>query len=342
MQLFSEIKHKLFAQHNKVRNTLSRTNNKIQHNPHYSKELSANTIMTHMKDGLITFNEQGIIEHFNPAAQQLFGYSHEETLGCHLGMIFPEKLPSDAILPFESVNTLKQHPNNWHLAAISGDDEEIYGQRKSGQIFPVEISIGKTYLDSSIKYIANIRDITERKQAEQDLKQLAHNDPLTNLPNRNLFKDRMQYAIANARRNQQKFHLMFIDLDHFKAINDTQGHAAGDKVLKQVAKRLVACIRENDTIARMGGDEFAVILTNITSPNHTKAIAKKILKSLSDPYIINNQKLYISASIGITQYPGDGRTMNELLKKSDSAMYHAKTHRNNFEFFSNNKIHTPK
>ncbi len=337
MQLFSEIVHKLFTPLSKICNNLNHTDNKKSHHSPCLEELSANNIMTHMKDGLITFNEHGTIEHFNPAAEQLFGYTPKEALGCHLSLLFPETLPSDAILPFESVNTLKQYPNNWHLAAISGDDEEIYGQRKNGRIFPVELSIGKTHLSSGIKYIANIRDITERKQAEQDLKQLAHNDPLTNLPNRNLFKDRMQYAIANARRNQQKFHLMFIDLDHFKAINDTHGHAVGDNTLKQVAKRLASCIRENDTIARIGGDEFAVVLTNITSPHHTTAIAKKILKSISEPYIVNNQKLHISASIGITQYPDDGKTMGDLLKKSDRAMYNAKVQRNNFEFFSTEK-----
>lgn len=304
---------------------------------HCSEELSANTIMTLMKDGLITFNEQGTIEHFNPAAQQLFGYSQHETLGFHLSLLFPETLPSDAVLPFESTCTLKQRINNWHLATISGNDAEIYGRRKDGKVFPIELSIGKTHLKSGIKYIANIRDITERKQAEKNLRQLAHKDPLTDLPNRNLFGDRMQYAIANARRNQQKFYLMFIDLDHFKTINDTHGHAAGDYILKQVARRLMTCTRENDTVARMGGDEFAVILTNITSLRHTKNIAQKILKALSSPYIIDKQKLYISASIGITEYPDDGKTMKDLLKKSDRAMYNAKAQRNDFEFFSNAK-----
>ncbi len=311
------------------------TNNTTPNNEPCSEELSANTIMTLMKDGLITFNEQGSIEHFNPAAQDLFGYSHNEIRNCHLSLLFPETLPSDAILPFESTETSRQRINNWHFAAISGNDAEIYGRRKDGKIFPIELSIGKTHLNSGIKYIANIRDITERKQAEKTLKQLAHNDPLTNLPNRNLFGDRMQYAIANARRNQEKFYLMFIDLDHFKIINDTHGHAAGDYILKQVAQRLMACTRENDTVARMGGDEFAIILTNITSPHHTKSIAEKILKALSTPYIIDNKKLHISASIGITEYPDDGKNMNDLLKKSDRAMYNAKAQRNDFEFFSN-------
>ncbi len=334
MQLFSGIKHKLFLPLSRMRCTLSHTVNKSSHKA-LSEELSANIIMNHMKDGLITFNEHGTIEHFNPAAEQIFGYSHKETLGCHLGLLFPETLPVDAILPFEDTDTLEHHSNNWHLAAISGNDEEIYGQRKNGKIFPIELSIGKTYLSSGIKYIANIRDITERKYAEQNLKRLAHNDPLTNLPNRNLFKDRMQYAIANARRNKQKFYLMFIDLDHFKAINDTYGHITGDQILKHVARRLTACTRENDTIARIGGDEFAVILTNIANQQHTKVIAKKILSLLSDPYIIDNNRLTLSASIGITQYPDDGKTINDLLKKSDNAMYNAKSRRNNFEFFSN-------
>ncbi|MBN2815746.1 MAG: EAL domain-containing protein [Campylobacterales bacterium] len=190
--------------------------------------------------------------------------------------------------------------------------------------------------------IESTRDITEHMQTQDALlvqKNIldyqAHHDSLTKLPNRVLFEDRLHQALEKSKRNASKTALFFIDLDHFKEINDSLGHLAGDEVLKAVAKRLKRSIREEDTLARLGGDEFTVVLEGIRDAHDVSNIAKNILNALSQPMLINDSKIYVSSSIGISLYPDDGGSVQNLIKFADSAMYKAKSEgRNNFQYYN--------
>lgn len=175
----------------------------------------------------------------------------------------------------------------------------------------------------------------ERKRAEERLAYLAYYDPVTDLPNRSLLLDRLSQALAYAHRHEMPVAVMFLDLDRFKQINDTFGHAAGDHLLKVVAQRLTHYVRESDTVARLGGDEFVVVITEMVQPADALGIAQGILQVMADPIVIEGQELYISASIGIAIYPGDGGDIPTLLKKADAALYRAKElGRNNYQSYT--------
>jgi len=178
-------------------------------------------------------------------------------------------------------------------------------------------------------------DITDRKRAEQQRWHQANHDALTDLPNRVLFNDRLSLAILHAQRRRQSLAVMFLDLDHFKRVNDTVGHSAGDELLVKAADRLRRCIRADDTVARVGGDEFLLLLNGIARENDAATMARKILEVLSEPFLIQKRELFIEASIGIGLYPGDGQDAETLVANVDTAMYRAKeTGRNTFQFFT--------
>ncbi|MEK7842663.1 MAG: EAL domain-containing protein, partial [Pseudomonadota bacterium] len=175
----------------------------------------------------------------------------------------------------------------------------------------------------------------ERMQAEQRIVEMATHDVLTGLPNRTLLQDRIAQALAHNRRSQEQAAVLFIDLDHFKVINDSLGHDVGDALLQEVAARLAAIVRSEDTVARQGGDEFIVLLPNLASALVVEAVAQKILGALIQPYQIHEKELHIGGSIGIALFPSDGEDVDTLLKNSDIAMYHAKeSGRNNYQFFA--------
>lgn len=166
--------------------------------------------------------------------------------------------------------------------------------------------------------------ITRLKQTNEQILHLAHHDTLTALPNRILFYDRLNQAITRARRDKESFAVLFLDLDGFKLINDTFGHDVGDALLREVAKRIVACVRDSDTVARMGGDEFTVILSNVRTPNSKDRVAKKIVEAIARPFVLNGKNCSVSVSIGIALYPDNGKTAEQLVKIADAAMYLAK------------------
>lgn len=178
------------------------------------------------------------------------------------------------------------------------------------------------------------RDVTERKAAEERVRHSANYDYLTDLPNRSLFRERLDLDIKHAARTGLPLALMFVDLDGFKGVNDRLGHAAGDVMLQQVAGRISACVRDTDTVARLGGDEFTVILTDVTLPPHVENLARKILDALSRPFRVKGVEVTISGSVGITRYPDDGGTLDELVRHADAAMYSAKhAGRNRYRFY---------
>jgi len=214
---------------------------------------------------------------------------------------------------------------------------EIWNRRRDGDIFPEWLSVSSVRDPrGKITHLVGIfSDISERKAAEAKIAFLAHHDPLTALPNRLLLKDRMQQAIAHGERNRSKVALLFVDLDRFKAVNDSFGHPAGDALLPEAAKRLLACVRDSDTISRHGGDEFLVVLTDLQNSEVPAAIASKIMAALGEPFHIDAHEAAISASVGIAVFPEDGADFDELLKKADTAMYHAKeAGRNAFRFYT--------
>jgi diguanylate cyclase (GGDEF)-like protein len=180
------------------------------------------------------------------------------------------------------------------------------------------------------------RDITERKLAEETINFQAYHDLLTNLPNRALLRDRLSLAITQAKREEEMLAVMFLDLDRFKNINDSLGHVIGDELLQQVSTRLKSCVREGDTLARFGGDEFTLLLPKITKGQEDiRKIAEKINDVLRDPFTIDDNELYVSASIGISIYPRDGTNMDNLIKHADIAMYHVKDKgKNGYQFYS--------
>jgi diguanylate cyclase (GGDEF)-like protein/PAS domain S-box-containing protein len=217
---------------------------------------------------------------------------------------------------------------------------ETVHRHKDGHDMTVEISLQLVYLEDqgqgqSSHFLSVVNDISERKQTEQRIAHMANHDALTNLPNRHLLHDRIRQALLHARRNGSQGAVLFIDLDKFKAINDTMGHDVGDRLLKEVGRRLVSSLRSQDTVARTGGDEFVVVLHNVATGQDAGTTAQKLLNALLLPYWFAGKDLYISASIGIAMFPGDGEDVDTLLTHSDTAMYHAKeSGRNNYQFFA--------
>ncbi|MCB1776751.1 MAG: diguanylate cyclase [Candidatus Competibacteraceae bacterium] len=202
---------------------------------------------------------------------------------------------------------------------------------KNGKTYDIIETLLKN-TDDSLSILTIFRDITERKQTEEIIKQMAYHDALTRLPNRMLFSDRLHLEIARTRRHQQKLALMMLDLDHFKEVNDTLGHDVGDQLLQAVSARLTSSVRENDTVARLGGDEFALILPEIARVEDAVRIADKIIESFQNPLALRHHELRVTPSMGIALYPDDGEQEETLMKKADIALYHVKrTGRNRYQ-----------
>lgn len=286
------------------------------------------SIMDTTVDGLITINEMGVIETANPAAERIFGYNTGGLMGEMIASLIPDvrgRRQSDARSVLKS------------LEAAQGDatGREVTGMRKEGSTFPLEVSLSDFVLRDRVHYIAVMRDITERKRAEDKLKFLATRDPLTHLPNRYLFNEQLHRATAVTDETGAKTAVLFIDLDNFKHINDAMGHSAGDVVLQLAGKRLESCVRGKDMVARLSGDEFTVILEDVADDGEVEAVANRMLRQLSQPFHVDGKELYTSGSIGVIVYPDNCESVDDLLKNVYTASHHAKKQgRNNFQFYS--------
>lgn len=215
------------------------------------------------------------------------------------------------------------------LSSVEDEDQAILAVKSGAQDYLIKGQTSSSTLCRAIRYAM------ERHRATQRITQLAHYDHLTGLANRGLFYERLNYAVARCNRNDMALALMFLDLDHFKAINDTLGHECGDSLLKTVATRIKKCIREIDTGVRLGGDEFAVLLEQIVSVEDVAAVAQRVLQLLAQPIIVNHHQLQITGSLGITIYPWDSANPQELLSHADAAMYRAKAQGgNNYQFYT--------
>lgn len=274
---------------------------------------------------MITDKEANIIA-VNPAFEMITGYTQEEALGKNPSLLKSGR--HDAAFYRDFWETLNRE-GSWQ--------GEIWNQRKNGEVYPEWLSI--TALQDAqgepSQYIALFSDITSIKQSQLQLEHLAHHDPLTDLPNRLLFEDRLEHAITQAKRQHNHLAVLFLDLDRFKTINDSLGHAVGDALLVQVAKRLQHLLRENDTAARLGGDEFTILAENLEDPSYTAVIASKIQNQFKKPFDVFGRTLHVTASIGISLYPEDGEDVSNLTKNADAAMYQAKENgRNSYRFYT--------
>ncbi|MDD5754765.1 MAG: diguanylate cyclase, partial [Methylococcales bacterium] len=248
-------------------------------------------------DAIVITNTRSRITDANEAFTTITGYEKSEVLGRHPSLLSSHKHNSHFY--FGLRRTLLK------TGAWSG---EVWSKRKNDEIYPIWLSIYsvKDENNATTHFVGIFSDITARKNAENQLKQLAHYDALTGLANRTQFVERLKWTLEVAKRNAGQAALMFLDLDRFKLINDTLGHQAGDQLLIEVARRLTESVREIDTVSRLAGDEFTVILTSIKTPEEAGIVAKKILKALNVPVGLEGREVFISTSIGITVYPVDG------------------------------------
>ena len=285
-------------------------------------------IIQNAMDGIITISESGEIQAFNPAAEKIFGYAQQEVLGRNVKMLMPEPARSE----HDEYIGRYIRTGQAHILGVPG--REVTAVRKNGELFPMELSASEMVLRGERYFVGIVRDITERKQAEQKIMHLAHHDYLTDLPNRALFLDRLEQSISMAKRSACKEAVLFLDLDGFKRVNDMLGHGAGDRLLQSVALRLKKVIRASDTVARVGGDEFTFVLNNIGSDEHASLVASHILATLAEPFDLQGQVCHVGGSIGIAIYPDDSQDFATLLHQADEAMYLAKqSGKNNYKFY---------
>lgn len=291
-----------------------RLSNKQIRNQIKDLELAA-TIFQASSEAMLVTDADNLIITVNPAFTLLTGYTIDEVIGKNPKLLRSGKQPETF------------YKEMWHKLNVTGHwDGEVWNVRKNGELYAEWLSINILYNDNGSKrlHVAIFSDITEKKQADEMIWECANYDQLTLLPNRRLFRDRMEQNIKLAHRNKKSFALMFIDLDRFKDVNDTLGHDMGDKLLKEVATRINQCVRDMDTVARIGGDEFTVILSQCADPVYAGNVAGSIIRQLTTPFVIDGNTMNLSASIGITRYPNDGESADQLLKNADIAMYTAK------------------
>jgi diguanylate cyclase (GGDEF)-like protein/PAS domain S-box-containing protein len=277
-------------------------------------------------DTVLITNRSGTIEYSNPAFEKATGYTHAEVLGQN-----PRLLKSDK-------HGAAFYQQLWRTILAGEVFTEIFiNRRKDASLFYEEKTITplKDSLGRVTHFVATGKDVTERMQTQERLQYMAQHDALTELPNRTLLLDRVNNSIARARWRNRQVAVLFVDLDRFKTINDSLGHEVGDQLLRQLGKRFNGCVREGDTVARFGGDEFVILLDDIASVGDVGAVGQKILETLQSPFVVERQNLYITASIGISLYPGDGQDSTTLLKNADIAMYRAKElGKNTYQFYA--------
>lgn len=272
----------------------------------------------------------GVVLTCNPAAARMFGVDAAALLGRSLAERIKSAnksaLPGEPLFPPGAYETL--------------------GRRASDELFPIELSVSATHVAGAPQRVVILRDITERRAAQDRMAYLANYDSLTGLPNRALFRDRLAEAMKRAKHNGRQMGLMFLDLDRFKDVNDSLGHAAGDLLLKHVSRTLNQCLRQTDsisrvessetyTLARLGGDEFTIIVEQLDGPEDASLIARRILDALIEPFKVDRQEVFISTSIGISLYPLDDSDLDGLIRHTDMAMYRSKARgRSTYSFYS--------
>lgn len=276
-----------------------------------AEQIFANTI-----EGVVVTGPDEMIQMVNPAFSQITGYSAQEAVGKKPSIMLSQMQDKDF---YQDMWTELRRKGFWR--------GEVWNRRKSGEAYPQWLTITAIKDDAGLTthYVGLFHDITEIKRSQDEISHLAYHDALTGLPNRALFEDRLAQALAQARRHNSLVGVLYLDLDDFKQINDTQGHPVGDKVLKTTARRLSGCVREEDTVARLGGDEFVVIVQG-EGQGYTNAVAavRRMQSAMAQPMKIDGRQLTVGISVGVSLFPQDGADAETLLKNADLALYQAK------------------
>ncbi len=269
-----------------------------------SQESFRNVVLAN-QTGMIVTNREGVVLFANPTAQHF--------IGCEEG----EKLEGQLL----------------GIPIVTGQELDIV--RLGGCTGVAELRVKNTEWERQPAHLIVLHDITDRKEAEAAVEHMAYHDPLTGLPNRQMYRERLNEALARAKRNRQLVAVLFLDLDRFKIINDTLGHTVGDQCLKEAGKRLLRCVRDTDMVARLGGDEFTILLEGLEKIERVRRVCNEVVASLNRPFHINGEEFFSPASIGVSCYPGDGDDEETLIKQADTAMYHAKASgKNNVQFYT--------
>jgi diguanylate cyclase (GGDEF)-like protein/PAS domain S-box-containing protein len=289
------------------------------------RDVENRSIFENVHEGIMLTSSDGTILDVNDAFLDMMGYTRREVVGGQPS-ILRSSHHEDAF-----------YAQMWEQLEQTGRwSNEIWNRRKGGEVVPFLLSISTMRLRNgrTDKYIAVYNDITEIKKSQEKIRHSAYHDALTGLPNRNLLTDRLDMAISSATRTGESFALLFIDLDRFKLVNDSLGHFVGDRVLRQVARSLGESMRQGDTVARWGGDEFVMLVSRIKKPEEAATVARRILRALGQPMRIDDHDILVTPSIGISLFPGDGDTPDDLLRNADLALYSAKEQgKSSFRFF---------
>jgi diguanylate cyclase (GGDEF)-like protein/PAS domain S-box-containing protein len=276
-------------------------------------------------DGIITCDAKGIVGGLSASAEHLFRTSSAAAGGRALDELV-------SVPPGEESDLLAM----LHEAAERGQRlGELVARREDGEVVPIEVTVNRLAGREPAGLLVTVRDVTARREAEETIRRLASRDPLTGLPNRLLFDDRLAQTVERARRNPQEFAVMLLDLDRFKLVNESLGMAKGDQLLREVARRLVLVLRRSDTVARLGGDEFLLLLPGCRGAEAAAKVAQKILDVMRQPYAVDGQELSATASVGIALFPHDGGDAETLVRNADTALYRTKEQgRNSYQFYT--------
>ncbi|WP_240417742.1 EAL domain-containing protein [Paenibacillus periandrae] len=304
----------------------------ITHRKHTISKLRLHAqVFSNSSEGIMITDKQLKILSVNQAFTTMTGYTEEEAAG-HTPRLLHSGLQNQYfyIKMWETIHTT----GLW--------EGEIWNKRKNGELYPEWLSITtlRNETGAITNYIGMFTDITERKQSEEHLKYLAHFDKLTGLPNRTLLSELVNEATTKIVQTNRMLAIFFIDLDRFKMVNDSLGHNIGDKLLQQVADRLSSVVRKNDIVSRLGGDEFIIVLQDLEEQEEAKHIAMHLISSINKPFWVEDNELYINASIGICMYPTHGGDFDTLLKHADLAMYQAKLQKGGYQFFNESILST--
>lgn len=307
------------------------TGRKLAEEAVWQEKERAQVTLHSIGDGVITTDTEGRVESLNPVAEELTGWLSSEAKGLPVLQVFNIY---DENAPQNTENPIAKCLSEGRIVSIGG---ETVLRHRDGHHNAVEDSAApiRDKQGNIIGAVLVFHDVSEKRNLLQQLSHQAYHDALTELPNRLLFNDRLRQAIVQARRNERKVGILFLDMDRFKLINDTLGHAYGDVFLKAASKRLQTCLREGDTVARQGGDEFLISLPDIRREADAAKVAQKICEAFARPFSLDEHEVFVTVSVGISIYPTDGESIETLVKHADSAMYYAKEQgRNNYQFFT--------
>ncbi len=299
------------------------------HNALKDSEAKFRSISDASQDAIVLMDDQGIVTYWNRAGEKMFGYGKDEIVGQQLHkFIVPKRYGNQYKKGIEQFRKNGTGP-------LINRTIEFFGLRRNNTEFPLELSISQVVIDGKWHAVGTIRDISERRQSEQQLVHLATHDALTDLPNRALLRDRLTQAIIHARQHGGTIATLFLDLDQFKLINENLGHDAGDELIKVVAARLSSLVREGDTVVRFGGDTFAIILSEMETQDDTENLLKDIMQGIKTPVEIGKQQMNMTCTVGASLFPRDALDMESLVKCADIALHQAKAlGGNHYRFFS--------